>query len=75
MKTVPITTNFDKHTDSGLGTATFTEDGIKAIREMIEMGSIPSFAVGFIGEPDENGVYHNAELIEISMVFPHRAAQ
>lgn len=70
MKTVPITTNFDKHASSWLGTATFTKDGIKAIRGMIEMGLIPHFAVGFIGEPDENGVYHNAKLIEISMVSP-----
>lgn len=64
---IPITVDFDQTGDI-LGGADFTPEGIKKIHEMIEAGFIPQFGVGFVGEPDENGVYHNVELKEVSML-------
>jgi hypothetical protein len=33
------------------------------------------FAVGFIGEPDEDGVYKDAELVEISLVVKQKESE
>lgn len=66
MKKVPITTDFNS-TDL-IGSAKFTEEGIKKLYQLIEAGTVPMFGIGFVGEPDENGVYHNAELMEVSML-------
>lgn len=65
---VPITTNFSNDLNDLIGKAEFTEEGIQEIHSLIEAGVIPTFAVGFVGEPDENGVYHNVELKEVSML-------
>jgi len=65
---VPITNEFDDSLKSLLGYAELHPEALKTIERFIETGIIPHFAISFIGEPDENGVYHKAELVSISMV-------
>lgn len=71
-KTVPITKDFDN--GLALGFATFDDDAYEKINKMLESGNVVEFAVGFLSKPKdlENGMYNNAELIEISMVVKPR---
>lgn len=66
---VPITRDFDDaNLDSLMGWATLSDSGKEMIRKTIEAGMLPEFAITFYGEPDENGVYHDAELVSLSMI-------
>ena len=69
---IPVTNNFSNDLNGVLGQMQLSEDAYKMINELIEAGVIPTFAVGFVGKPDENGVYTEVELKEVSMITePH----
>lgn len=69
MKSVPITKNFDhSRLGSYMGDAHFSDEAFKEINDLLSSGIVMDFAVSFIGDPDEKGVYHNAELIGVSMI-------
>lgn len=68
MTKIPITKDFRDDVNSLMGYAELHPEAKATLEKFIETGIIPHFAISFIGEPDENGVYHNAELIGISMI-------
>lgn len=68
MKSVPITYEFNGKLSDLLGYAELSPDALRKIKAIIKAGMLPEFAIAFKGTPDENGVYHDAELVEISMI-------
>ena len=65
---IPATTNFNQRLEDVIGKIEFTEEGIKQVHSLIEAGVIPTFAVGFTGTPNEDGVYTDVTLMEVSML-------
>lgn len=52
-----------------MGYARFDEDSLKKIHELIAQGKQLQFAVGFVGEPNEDGTYEKVELVELSLII------
>jgi hypothetical protein len=68
MKSVPITYEFNGNLNDLLGEARLSDEAIDRIKNIIEQGMLPEFAISFNGKINKNGFYHDVELIEISMI-------
>lgn len=73
MVDIPITQNFDNNGGVPMiGYARFDDDSLKRIHDMIAAGEQIQFAVGFVGEPNEDGTYEKVELVELSMIVNNK---
>ena len=70
---IPITQDFNSSDlDKTVGFAEIRPDKLKEINKILESGKLVEFAVGFISKFPEDGVYKDAELVEISMIVKDR---
>lgn len=70
MSKFMVTQGWSSLPADAIGTIELSEEAKLLIEENPEQWA---FGISFIGEPDENGVYHDAELIGVSLIATNSA--
>lgn len=65
MKDFAVTQGWSERLEDVVGWLNLSEEAIKLIETAPENFT---FGISFIGTPDENGVYHDAELVGVSLI-------